>query len=879
MDHPETSRQADRLRALVEGLGRLPSAPASAARILEAATAPQPSPNLLAEAVEADPAVSLRILRMANSAEFNRSQKVEEVRQAVMLLGPEAVRTAALCVFVREGLFKTFDTGDPAVSALWRHSLACACAARMLAEKVRPPLAGAAFAAGLLHDCGKLALLACEPEAAGALYTDDFLWGERLLNAEEDALGADHCLAGKWLLERWNLSGSLTEAAWMHHQPVAALLAAGPAGVVPLFTSVADRLTHEATGGAAPDDGENLAAARELGLDKAALHEIRSGLGRRYAELSGLFAMPQDAASFYFDALGRANRRLGDAGLLLAGKARSQERDARALRHVAQAGLDLAGADTEDGVLLALVRCLSGRFGSPSGLACVLEDEGRVARGHLWTEAGPSPVRLELEPSGAPARRGALPWPFGELLAGMRTRAAALPGPEGPPVHFQHGVAMVGIRENGLGPGELLFAPAAGRVEPEERGAVGLLAQLAAQAFRRLDLAGSRERRGERLAHMMRSMQEMNDKLLKTQRLAAVGQLAAGAAHEINNPLAIISARAQLLEMRETDPGKKKGLRQMVEQIDRIGAILTSLMDFARPAPPRMEMMSPRDCLERVLALVENGLSGQGVELTRDYAPDVPDIRADFHQLEQVLLNLALNAQHAMEGRGGVLRAGLRRLAASDAVAFTVSDTGTGISAENLERIFDPFFSTKPEGKGAGLGLSTAYGIVTAHGGSITVESEPGRGSTFTVTLPRDLSARPLAAGTPEDGRREEAAVLVADDESHIRDILRESLESRGFPVRTAPDGEEALRLLRENRYRLLILDIRMPGRDGLSLLRESASFAGPDMPVLVLTGMASEEEEAQAMKLGAAACMRKPFQVERLLAEVQRLLGREARA
>ncbi|GFK92762.1 Sensor kinase CckA [Fundidesulfovibrio magnetotacticus] len=876
MDQPDTRRQADRVRALVEGLDRLPSAPASASRLLEVAASDAPSPKDLTQAVEADPAVSVHILRLANSAEFNRAQKVDDVRQAVMLLGAETVRTAALCVCVREGLFKDFGAGDPAVSDVWRHSLACACAARMLAEKVRPNLAGAAFASGLLHDCGKLALLACAPGETAKLYADEFLSGRRLVRAEQEALGADHCLAGKWLLERWGLPASLAESAWMHHQPPQALLAAGAAGLIPLFTALADRIAHESMGLAAPsqDEGESLAAARELGLDKAALAEIRGGLGRRFAELSGLFAMPQDAAGFYFDALARANRRLGDTGLGLAGRARSQERDARALRHVAQAGLELAKAESDDAVLKALARCLRDRFGASSGLACLLEDDGRVLRGRLWSEAGEGPVRVPLDDSGAPQEPGALPWPYGELARGMRIRSAALPGPEGPPVHFQHGVATVAVRENGLGAGELLFAPGSGHVEPEMRGAVGLLAQLAAQAFRRLDLADSRERRGERLALMMRSMQEMNDKLLKTQRLAAVGQLAAGAAHEINNPLAIISARAQLLEMRESDPAKKKGLRQMVEQIDRIGAILTSLMDFARPAPPRMELMNPRECLERVLALVESGLAAQNIRLERDYAPDVPDIRADAHQMEQVLLNLALNAQHAMEEGGGVLRAGLRRLTASDAVAFTVSDTGTGITPGNLERIFDPFFTTKPEGKGTGLGLSTAWGIVTAHGGTIAVDTEPGRGSLFTVTLPRDLSARPVLADETS-ARREEAAVLVADDEAHIREILRESLESRGFATRTASDGEEALRLLREGRYRLLILDIRMPGRDGLSLLRESATFAGPDMPVLVLTGMATEEEQAQAIKLGAAACMRKPFQVERLLAEVERLTGR----
>ncbi len=226
----------------------------------------------------------------------------------------------------------------------------------------------------------------------------------------------------------------------------------------------------------------------------------------------------------------------------------------------------------------------------------------------------------------------------------------------------------------------------------------------------------------------------MHDRIAQAERLASLGKLSAGVAHEINNPLgAVLALTALTLEDLEPDDPARENLQEVVRQAERCRNIVRGLLEFARQSEPHVEPLDLNHVLEDTLALVARQSMFFNIAVVRALDPALPRVMGDRSQLQQVFMNLLLNAVQAMEEKGTITLASRQ---VDGFVEISVSDTGCGIPPDKLGRIFDPFFTTKPSGKGVGLGLSIAYGIVTKHGGDIRVESEVGKGSTFTVRLP-----------------------------------------------------------------------------------------------------------------------------------------------
>jgi signal transduction histidine kinase/ActR/RegA family two-component response regulator len=384
------------------------------------------------------------------------------------------------------------------------------------------------------------------------------------------------------------------------------------------------------------------------------------------------------------------------------------------------------------------------------------------------------------------------------------------------------------------------------------------------------------------LAARVREIEASQEQLLQTGKLAAVGQLVSGVAHEINNPLAVIVGQAQLLMRRLGDPDQ-------VERVDRIytsglqaAKIVRELQTFVRPRPRETTLVDLRDVIGRILALREEALRVRGIAVLREVGAAVSLVRGDASQLEQVLLNLVLNAEQALAGRPDG-RIAVRLHAHEGRVRVVVADTGPGIPSDVLPRIFEPFFSTKAVGQGTGLGLSICYSIVQSHGGRLTAQSRPGLGATFVVDLPAHdgvMVAEPAAAA-PTAAWIGRGHVLVVDDEPDVAEMLGDLFRELGVRVTAVADAESAWRELTRGTlvFDAVTLDLRMPGTSGRALFeRLEQRVPAAAARVIFLTGDTADAETEQFLGRAGRPILTKPVALEPLAVALTPFLPAAAR-
>src|SRR3989441_4489513 len=377
------------------------------------------------------------------------------------------------------------------------------------------------------------------------------------------------------------------------------------------------------------------------------------------------------------------------------------------------------------------------------------------------------------------------------------------------------------------------------------------------------------------LARDITDQKRTEQQLQQAEKLTAMGQLVSGVAHEINNPAAIISGFAQTLLLDELKPEHREVLQTIYDEASRIGRITANLLAFARAGGTQRTLVDVNDIVRRTFALRSYHLSTLNIAVTLDLTPLEPKIWADLSELQQVLLNLLINAEQALLSMETSRTIVVRTRATEDEVRLEVADSGPGIAPEIRGKIFDPFFTTKPEGVGTGLGLSICYGIAREHGGRLWVESEPGHGALFGVTLPRDPreESRPQAKPPHVAPAAGELAVLVLDDEIALRNALLRFLERRGIHGVGVSDGAEALRVLQQRRFDVIISDVRMPGMSGREFL-ERLQRDRPELVARVVfsTGDTFALDTAALLKESGLPTVTKPFDfamLEQMIREV----------
>jgi len=382
----------------------------------------------------------------------------------------------------------------------------------------------------------------------------------------------------------------------------------------------------------------------------------------------------------------------------------------------------------------------------------------------------------------------------------------------------------------------------------------------------------------------------MERQLVQAQKMEALGRLTGGIAHDFNNLLTVIRLQLELLAEGADDPQSVDDLELAKGAANRAADLTRRLLSFSRRSVTEPRATAVPEVLEDLAPMIRRVI-GETIEV--DLALDeAPRVLIDRGQLEQVLVNLAVNARDAMP-RGGRLSFRTCRLEVSPETRLAragarpgphavleVQDTGVGIPAEVRDRIFEPFFTTKERDRGTGLGLATVHGIVRQHGGAIVVESQVGRGTTFTVALP--ATAQPPAETLrppPRPSRGVRDTLLLVDDDPLVRRSLQRSLTQRGFGVLVASRAEEALQLLEKGPpARAVLSDLIMPGMSGAELAREIAT-RWPGLPVLLMSAYASPALSGGPAPPPGTVFVAKPFVVDEVIQALERALGESGRS
>ena len=731
------ARQVERIVRQLTSLSTLPTVVAD---LLNKINENPADSDLLVEHIQADPALAAKVLMLARQegVQFTHGPTIDE---AVAKLPLALLREAVISVNV----FQIHDGDkDDAKRRLPRkqmalHSLATACCAGLIAECVlEPDQRQTAYLAGLLHDIGKCALDEVMPKSFEKMVGEARSSQSALAAIEQQHLGLDHAVLGKRLAQKWGLPDAITSAIWLHHCDAQTLSADLPDVTIARIVALANQMAHRAglgqSGSYEPQDSiEELAGL--LCISNEQLTQIADQLTRTIQARSTLLGLEgaSDTSGYYtmihktaID-LAQDNRKLSSAS-----------RDHLALSGQAELIEDFLEKIDENASALEIAEALAGCWQKHcrSGLTSVYvvpDSTEPYVELAVVDRRGRLEVRTLQMPNGIPP----VPEPF-------RTHASVLPAADGAKWLIEQLEAdfnpqllkMAPLRMGDEVVGVLVFETFMGE---SDGGAneLPLSCKVAASAIAMAQAVGKHERLAERFVQVMSNLRQARAELARRQSLAGVAEMAAGAAHELNNPLTVISGRAQLLIDSEKDPDKKQILAQIKERTHEISQIITDLLAFARPTAPQKRSVAVEELIAKAIEITRRQCGLSSVEIEIAGQAKQAGVYVDVHQVTQSLSFVLTNALQSYKGENGPVWVNCTEPLDEHAASVSIRDAGCGMDAETLAKAAEPFFSSHPAGRKRGMGLAHAQRLLTLNGGKLNIASEPDKGTTVTVTLPK----------------------------------------------------------------------------------------------------------------------------------------------
>ncbi len=742
-----------RIELILRQLDTLPTLPAVAARLLQLTADDHSSMQEVIDLVASDAALTAKIISLCTSVDKGVRREVVTIDKAVKLLGFDTIRNTVLSLKVLE-VFSTEDVayesageGDPEPfdrAGLWTHALAVGTLAELIA-KAHPGqqdlLPEQAFVCGLLHDVGKLALDQVLPRSYARVVEVSRNKQRPIAPIEREMVGIDHHTAGKRLAEQWGLPEVIQDCIWLHGSPYEALPDQPHRrmiGLIGLSNVIARRQMIGQSGnhGLVGDTGVMI---DRLGLSQQAVESAATQLYdelQRRGQALGLSDAPSEA--LLMASVQRANESLGRLNQQLSASSRQAAGQGRVLDTIATFHSQARPGRTVQDVLEAVLASAHSLFG-----------EGTYALVYPSTDAGQREAWLlgQLSPEGETAYETVAPPPSAPALSEMDAHEPAAMNLMGllPWVNEQMstpentGELRLLPLSSGWGTAALLIhdrpkLPAWHVLHP-------LLSTWGGSIAAATQHEGLK-RMGEALSDANTELAQAQDALLKQQSMARLGEMAAGAAHEMNNPLAVIAGRSQLLSKSLPQGSRDQQAAQLVfQESHKLSDLITALHMFATPPTPEARPIELLGLLDDVVRTVRQSRSKRekNIEITFGVKGELPIVHCDPAMIARALTELLLNALQS--NPQGDVHLSAHTDAASESVVLAVVDDGDGMDGRTLTYAFDPFFSSKPAGRQVGMGLSRAQQLVHAHGGQIELVSAINEGTTATLRMPiRSLS-------------------------------------------------------------------------------------------------------------------------------------------